>query len=51
VFFGKDSEKGSEEKLVEKPSGEKSNEQPHPKPKPKVVKFHCNYLWERWSQE
>jgi hypothetical protein len=49
VFFGKESEKGSEEKLVDKPSGEKSNEQPHlkpkpkPKPKPKVVKFHCDY--------
>jgi hypothetical protein len=26
VFFGKDSEKASEEKLVEKPSGEKPSE-------------------------
>jgi hypothetical protein len=43
VFFGKESETGSEEKRVEKPSGEKPNEQPHPKPKPKVVKFHCDY--------
>jgi hypothetical protein len=43
VFFGKESEKPSEEKLVEKPSGEKPSEQPHPKPKPKVVKFHCDY--------
>jgi hypothetical protein len=42
VFFGKESEKQSEEKPVEKPSeekpvekpsGEKPNEQPHPKPK------------------
>jgi hypothetical protein len=39
VFFGKESEKASEEKLVEKPSGEKPNEQP--KPKPKLVRFHC----------
>jgi hypothetical protein len=43
VFFGKESEKSSEEKLVEKPSGEKTNEQPHPKPKPKPIKFHCDY--------
>jgi hypothetical protein len=50
VFFGKESEKPSEEKPVEKPSeekpvekssGEKPNEQPHPKPKPK--RFHCGY--------
>jgi hypothetical protein len=33
VFFAKESEKSSEEKLVEKPSGEKPNEQPQPKPK------------------
>jgi hypothetical protein len=41
VFFGKESEKASEEKsgekpseekLVEKPSGEKPSEQPQPKP-------------------
>jgi hypothetical protein len=52
VFFGKESEKASEEKSgkkpseekpVEKPSGEKSSEQPHPKPKPKTIKFHCDY--------
>jgi hypothetical protein len=52
VFFGKESEKASEEKLcekpseeksVEKPSGEKPNEQPHPKPKPKPIRFHCGY--------
>jgi hypothetical protein len=43
VFFGKESEKPSEEKLVEKPSGEKPSEQPQPKPKPKLVKFHCDY--------
>jgi hypothetical protein len=52
VFFGKESEKASEEKpvqkpseekLVEKPSGEKPNEQPHPKPKPKPMRFHCGY--------
>jgi hypothetical protein len=30
VFFGKESEKPSEEKLVEKPSGEKPSEQPIP---------------------
>jgi hypothetical protein len=43
VFFGKESEKPSEEKLVEKPSGEKPSEQPQPKPIPKPVRFHCNY--------
>jgi hypothetical protein len=43
VFFEKESEKPSEEKLVEKPSGEKPSKQPHPKPKPKVVKLHCGY--------
>jgi hypothetical protein len=43
VFFGKESEKPSEEKPVEKLSGEKPSEQPHPKPKPKPVKFHCDY--------
>jgi hypothetical protein len=43
VFFGKESEKASEEKLVEKPSGEKPSEQPKPKPKPKLVRFHCGY--------
>jgi hypothetical protein len=41
VFFGKESEKASEEKPVEKPRGEKPNEQP--KPKPKLVRFHCGY--------
>jgi hypothetical protein len=54
VFFGKESEKPSEEKPVEKPSeekpveklsGEKPNKQPHPKPKPKPkpIRFHCCY--------
>jgi hypothetical protein len=43
VFFGKESERPSEEKLVEKPSGEKPNEQPHPKPMPKPIRFHCDY--------
>jgi hypothetical protein len=52
VFFGKESEKASEEKPVEKPSeekpvekpsGEKPSEQPQPKPKTKLVKFHCDY--------
>jgi hypothetical protein len=52
VFFGKESEKASEEKSgekpseekpVEKPSGEKLSEQPKPKPKPKLVRFHCVY--------
>jgi hypothetical protein len=48
VFFGKESEKESEEKSgekpseekpVEKPSGEKPSEQPQPKPKLKLVRF------------
>jgi hypothetical protein len=43
VFFGKESEKSSEEKLVEKPSGEKPNDQPQLKPKPKLVRFHSGY--------
>jgi hypothetical protein len=43
VFFGKESEKPSEEKLVEKPSGEKPSEQPQSKPKLKLVRFHCDY--------
>jgi hypothetical protein len=52
VFFGKESEKASEEKSgekpieekpVEKPSGEKPSEQPQPKPNPKLVMFHCGY--------
>jgi hypothetical protein len=43
VFFGKESEKASEEKPVEKLSGEKPSEQPKPKPKPKLVRFHCDY--------
>jgi hypothetical protein len=34
VFFGKEGEKPSEEKPVEKLSGEKPSEQPHLKPKP-----------------
>jgi hypothetical protein len=42
VFFGKESENPSEEKQVEKPSGEKPSEQPQPKPKPKLVRFHCD---------
>jgi hypothetical protein len=41
VFFGKESEKASEEKPVEKPSGEKTNNQPQPKTNPKLVRFHC----------
>jgi hypothetical protein len=45
VFFGKEDEKPSEEKLVEQPSGEKPSEQPHSKPKPKPIKFHCGYCW------
>jgi hypothetical protein len=43
VFSGKESEKASEEKPVEKSSGEKSSEQPQPMPKPKLVRFHCGY--------
>jgi hypothetical protein len=43
VFFGKESEDASEEKPVEKLSGEKTNDQPQPKPKPKLVRFHCGY--------
>jgi hypothetical protein len=40
-----ESGKANEEKLVEKPSGEKLSEQPKPKPKPKLVRFHCGYCW------
>jgi hypothetical protein len=43
VSFGKESEKASEEKPVEKLSGEKPSEQPQPKPKPTLVRFHCDY--------
>jgi hypothetical protein len=43
VLFGKESEKVSEEKPVEKSSGEKPSKQPQPKPKPKLVSFHCGY--------
>jgi hypothetical protein len=43
VFFGKVSEKASEEKPVEELSGEKPSEQPQFKPKPKLVRFHCGY--------
>jgi hypothetical protein len=43
VFFGKKSEKASEEKLVKKSSGEKPSEQPQSKPKTKLVRFHCGY--------
>jgi hypothetical protein len=43
VFFGKEVEKPSEEKPLEKSSGEKSSEQPQPKPKPKLIRFHCDY--------
>jgi hypothetical protein len=42
-FFGKESEKLSEEKPLEQPSGVKPSEQLHPKPKPKPMKFHCGY--------
>jgi hypothetical protein len=41
VFFGKESEKASEEKSGEKPREEKPSEQPQPKPK--LVRFHCGY--------
>jgi hypothetical protein len=44
VFFGKESEKASVEKLSE----EKPSEEPQPKPKPKLVRFHCGYCWLRW---
>jgi hypothetical protein len=43
VFFGKESEKASEEKTVERLSGEKPSEQPQSKSKPKLVRFHCVY--------
>jgi hypothetical protein len=42
-FFGKESEKASEEKPVEKLSEQKPSEQQQPKPKPKLVRFHCGY--------
>jgi hypothetical protein len=60
VFFGKESEKASEEKSgekpseekpVEKPSGEKPSERPHPKPKPKPIKFHCGYYGEEGHKD
>jgi hypothetical protein len=47
VFFGKESEKASEEKPVEKSSGEKPSEQPQPKPKPKLVRFHVAIVGKR----
>jgi hypothetical protein len=43
VFFGKECEKASEEKPVEKSSGEKPSEQPQPKPKLKLVRLHFGY--------
>jgi hypothetical protein len=43
AFFVKESEKPSEEKPVEKLSGEKPSEQPQPKSKPTLVRFHCGY--------
>jgi hypothetical protein len=43
VFYGKVSEKASEEKSVEELSGEKPSEQPQSKRKPKLVRFHCGY--------
>jgi hypothetical protein len=43
LFFGKVSEKASEEKPMEELSGEKPSEQPQSKPKPKLVRFHCGY--------
>jgi hypothetical protein len=47
VFFGKESEKASEEKPVEKLSGEKPSEQPQPKPKTKLVRFIVAIVGER----
>jgi hypothetical protein len=43
VFFGKESEKASEKRPVEKSSGEKPSEQPQSKPIPKLVRFNCGY--------
>jgi hypothetical protein len=43
VFFGKESEKASEEKPVEKSSGGTPSDQPQPKPKPKLVSFYYGY--------
>jgi hypothetical protein len=51
VFFGKESEKASEGKPVEKSSGEKPSEQPQPKPKPKLVRFHCGYCWKEGHKD
>jgi hypothetical protein len=42
VFFGKESEKASEEKPMENLRGEKPREQTQPN-KPKLVRFHCGY--------
>jgi hypothetical protein len=47
VFFGKESEKASEEKS----SGEKPSEQPQPKPKPKLVRFHCDNCWKEGHKD
>jgi hypothetical protein len=46
VFFGKESEKPSEEKPAEKPSGEKPSEQAQSKPKPKLMWFHVTIVGE-----
>jgi hypothetical protein len=43
VFFGKESEKASEEKSVEELNGEKPSEQPQSKPTPKLVRFRRGY--------
>jgi hypothetical protein len=43
VFCEEKGEKASEEKPVEKPSGEKPSEQSQPKPMPKLLRFHCGY--------
>jgi hypothetical protein len=43
MFFGKENEKASEDKPVEKLIGEKPSDQPQPKTKSKLVRFHCGY--------
>jgi hypothetical protein len=43
VFFGKESEKASEENPVENSSGEKPSEKLQSKSKPNLVRFHCGY--------
>jgi hypothetical protein len=44
IKFKSDLENEFVGKKGEKPSEEKSSEQPQPKPKPKLIRFHCDYF-------